>query len=172
MSGLAKIQPKDLSVRILKSSNDISGFDCSHEDELGLNEFIHKEAIDYQNECLGVTHLFLYQNNVVGYATIAMHALEVKLTRLRMPFFTTIKHYPALLIGRLAVDNQYRGRGIGRNICLWCLGKAKELTKEVGCRLVVVMTTQAKVGFYKNCGFLTCAKYEKKQRVFMYLPIF
>jgi len=44
--------------KILSSETDLSGFDCSINDELGLNDFIHNNALKYQQEGMGVTHLF------------------------------------------------------------------------------------------------------------------
>ena len=48
----------DLSVKKLDAETDFSTFDCSQNDDLGLNEFIHGEALAYQREALGATHLF------------------------------------------------------------------------------------------------------------------
>lgn len=161
----------DLETKILERSDDLSTFDCSANDVMGLDEFIHSEALKYQEENLGVTHLFLYNEQIVGFATLVMGQIEVKLTRSILPFPVTIKYFPALLIGRLAVDNNYRGRNVGKNICLWCLGLAKELSKKVGCRFVVVLTRDKAVEFYKKCSFKIVAKHEKKERKLMYLQV-
>jgi|GEM_PF-5216639 len=40
----------DFVVKRLSKKSDLSDFDCSRNDELGLNEFIHKEASKYQQE--------------------------------------------------------------------------------------------------------------------------
>jgi len=111
------------------------------DDTLGLNEFIHKEAMQYQKESRGITYLFYINDVAIGYVTVAMHAIEVKETRLGI--VTRKKHYPALLLGRLGVHNDYRGRNVGYSICLWTIGLAKELSKKIGCRFVVLLTEQA-----------------------------
>lgn len=161
----------ELTVKKLDEQTDLSGFDCSKDDDMGLNEFIHKEAMNYQRESLGTTHLFYYKDNIVGYATIATSDIEVKYTRLHLPFFRPMK-YPTLLLGRLAVDNRYRGRNIGHCICLWCVGLAKELAEKIGCRFVIVLTSQSKKGFYRKCGFDICPGHEEKKRVLMYIQTF
>jgi len=164
-----KFDLQQLNVRQLEEQTDISGFDCSKEDVLGLNEFIHKEAKQYQKNCMGSTYLFHFQSVFVGYVTVAMYAIEVKETRLRI--VTNEKRYPALLLGRLGVHNDYRKRNIGRSICLWTIGLATEFSKKVGCRFVIVLTSPEIISFYEKCGFVICPKYEKKKKVLMYFQI-
>ena len=165
------IKPEELRFEILNARHDLSRFDCSKDDEMGLNEFIHEEALQFQNENLGITYLFFHNNVIVGFATLAMSQIEIKQTKITLPFQTDIRDYPALMIGRLATDNTYRGRHIGLNISLWCVSKAKQLSKEIGCRLIIILTNEKKSNFYENCGFEMIPKYERKAKKWMYLPI-
>lgn len=165
------IKFQELEFKILERSDDSSTFDCSEDDVMGLNEFIHSEAIQYQEENLGVTYLFLCNKQIIGFATVAMSRMEIKLAPSILPFHVEIKYFPALLIGRLAVHNEFRDRNVGANICLWCLGFARELSKKVGCRLIVVLTEGKIVDFYKKCNFKVVPKYEKKKKVLMYLQV-
>jgi predicted GNAT family N-acyltransferase len=169
------IKPEDLTVRVLKPSDDLSEFDCSKDDSMGLNEFIHSEATDYQKEKLGVTHLFLYDNQIIGFATLAMSEIEIKeaafLLSILLPSKVTIKDYPTMLIGRLAIHNDFRDRNVGKSVCLWCLDIAKKLSQEIGCKFVIVMTEGKPVEFYRKVGFEVFPKYEKKPKKWMYLKI-
>lgn len=158
-----------LSVRLLSEGINLQDFDCSHDDPLGVNEFIHKEALQYQNELRGMTYVFCYDGVSVGYVTVAMHAIEVKETKLRI--VTREKHYPALLLGRLGVHNDFRNRNVGSALCRWTIGLGNELSKRVGCKFVVLLTAQLKVKFYEKCGFEICPKYGKKQKVLMYFQL-
>ena len=90
------IQPNQLKFEVLNKNHDLRAFDCSYEDEMGLNEFIHDEALQFQNEKMGITYLFFYNNIIVGFATLAMSQLEIKETKIKLPFKTTIRDYPAL----------------------------------------------------------------------------
>jgi len=112
------IQAYELQFEILNSKHNLSSFDCSKDDELGLNEFIHDEALAFQKENLGITYLFFYNGVIVGFATLAMSQIEAKETKVKLPNQTTIRDFPALMIGRLATDNNFRGRHIGMNISL------------------------------------------------------
>lgn len=165
------IRFQELRFKILERSDDLSAFDCSKDDVMGLNEFIHSEAMQYQKENLGVTYLFLYNKQIVGFATVAMSQMEIKYAPHILPFHVDIKYFPALVLGRLAVENEFRDRNVGAHICLWCLGLAKELSKKVGCRLVVVLTEAEVVDFYKKCSFKVVPKFEKKKKVLMYLQV-
>jgi predicted GNAT family N-acyltransferase len=171
MSTQNDIAPDELSFKILEPSDDLSAFDCSKDDNMGLNEFIHKEAIQYQKEKLGVTHLFLYNGRIVGFATLAMGQIEIKEARFLLRIKVKITDYPTMLIGRLAIHNDFRDRNVGRSICLWCLELAKELSKKVGCKLVTVLTEDRPVEFYKKVGFEIFPRCEKKTKKWMYLLI-
>lgn len=161
------------SVKKLDENVDLTCFDCSENDELGLNDFIHKEAADYQKESMGVTHLFYYDNKLVGYVTLAMGTISVKQTRLRLRFWGAKVRYPALLLGRVAVANEFRKRNIGKCMCLWSIGLAEKLSDDVGCRFVVLVTqAQHRVDFYTRCGFHVCSMDEKKETKMMYFQLF
>lgn len=175
MSSVKDIKPEELSFRVLQPSDDLSKFDCSLDDSMGINQFIHSEALDYQKEKLGVTYLFFYKNEIVGFATLAMAQIEIKEARfllsILLPSRVEIRDYPALLVGRLGTRNDFRGRNVGRNICLWCLDTARELCQKIGCKLVIVMTKGEPVKFYRRVGFETFPKYEAKEKKWMYLKI-
>ena len=164
MSAADYVKEEELRFEILNEKHDLSKFHCSEADEMGLNEFIHDEALQFQNEHLGVTYLFFHHNNIVGFATLAMSQIEIKQTKVTLPFEPNIRDYPALLIGRLATDNKYRGRHVGLNISLWCVSKAKQLSTEVGCRLIIIMTNDKKSSFYQKLRFHDGPKVRTKSK--------
>ena len=165
------INPNELRVKVLEESDDLSAFDCSHEDIMGLDEFIHSEAQQFQKEKLGVTHLFFYNGEIVGFATLLMSQIEIRYAPGILSLRTTVKYYPALQIGRLATHNNYRFRKIGKSICLWCVSLAQQLSRQVGCCLVVVLTEGKPVEFYKTCNFRIFPRFERKKRKWMYLKV-
>ena len=68
-----KFSLQQFDIKLLISQFDFSNFDCSHEEEdLGLNEFIHNEALEYQQDCMGSTYVFFHQGIPLGFVTIAM----------------------------------------------------------------------------------------------------
>ena len=163
MSPENSIRSNELAVKILEETDNLTVFDCSKDDTLGLNEFIHSEAIQYQKEKLGITYLFSYNNLIVGFVTLAMSKIEAKWMPSVFRGKTEIKDYPALLIGQLATHNDYRSRKIGGIMCLWCLDNAKKLSEKLGCRLVIVFTKGTLNKFYEQCGLQVIPKYQNKE---------
>ena len=91
MSTENDITPEKLSTKILEETDDLSTFACDEDDPMGLDEFIHEEAIQFQKEKLGVTHLLLYKRQVVGFGTLAMSGLRSKRHHLCYPLESTSK---------------------------------------------------------------------------------
>jgi len=141
--------------RKLQFTDDLSGFKCDQDDRLGCDDFIHKEdeAKLYQKERHGITYLFFYGSDVVGYVTLAMSSIPAKRMDKRFKEPVRLKFYPSLLIGRLAVSNDWRRKGIGKYLSNWCLGLAITLSEKVGCRYVIVETDESNVNFYESCDF-------------------
>jgi hypothetical protein len=167
-----KFVPSDFSVKKLDAQIDLSGFSCTDGDDLGLDEFIHTEALDYQNESMGVTYLFYNGNQIVGYITIAMGSIGVKMTKLRLGFFGDKIRYPAILLGRLAVQNGLRRRAVGKCMALWCIGLAQRLSAEIGCRFIVLVTKgESRIKFYSECGFQE-SPIDQKEMKMMYFQLF
>jgi GNAT superfamily N-acetyltransferase len=151
----ADIDFSKISNRKLDFIDDLSDFKCDQDDRLGCDDFIHKEyeAKLYQKERFGITYLFFYEGDVIGYVTLAMSSIPAKRMDKRFKESVSLRFYPSLLIGRLAVGNDWRRKGVGKYLSDWCLGLAITLSEEVGCRYVILETDQSNADFYERCGF-------------------
>jgi GNAT superfamily N-acetyltransferase len=163
-------------IRKLEPSDDLSDFKCDQDDELECNDFIHKEdeAKLFQRERQGITYLFFYENTMIGYVTLAMSSIPAKRMEGRFKKHVHLRIYPSLLIGRLAVDNNWRKKGIGAYLCNWCVGFALNMSEKIGCRYVILETNQGKkVDFYEKCGFQKGKELKDKREelVWMYQRI-
>lgn len=98
---------------------DYKSFDCGDQ---GINEFIHTEALDYQNHNLGNTYGFkTKEGRVIAYFTIfndcirdlgaTNKAMEKFGKRLGVPHpkRLRIRAYPAIKIGRLGMCQDQQG---------------------------------------------------------------
>jgi GNAT superfamily N-acetyltransferase len=90
---------------------------------------------------------------VAAYCTVAMTAVD----RSRAPN-DVARHapdpVPALLIGRLAVDERHAGRGVGTALVAHVLATAVELNAKAACRAVVVSARDvAARGWWERLGF-------------------
>lgn len=94
-------------------------------------------------------------DRVVGYFTISAAieqraALPSAKLRRGMP-----EQVPLLLIGRLAVDSEWRGRGLGSALLLDALKRCLAASEIPGARGVVAHAiNDAAVGFYERHGFV------------------
>jgi predicted GNAT family N-acyltransferase len=165
----SSLKPQNLSLpTILGKSDDTSSFSCGNKD---IDEFIQKEALIFQEQCLGVTYVFKRATELIGFATLCMGNLNKHeiATKDRLP--KHIGSYPALLIGQLAVCNDHQSNGIGTYICDFCLDRAVKLTHILGCRFLVVDAVTKAVKFYVNYGFVLAPKQEKEKQQLMFLDI-
>jgi len=92
---------------------------------------------------------------VVGYyaiATATAHRVALPSAKLRrgMP-----EEVPLLLIGRLAVDRDYQGRGLGSALLVDALRRCAAVARIAGARGVIAHAIdQEAVGFYARHGFV------------------
>lgn len=141
-------------VRRLTSSDDLSGFDSSETD---LDQWLRRYALSDQNASVSVTYVLSSDDDVVGFYTIAPHAIEASdagLGRLGKGFPRS-RAIPVFLLARLALDKSVQGSGLGGDLLtdalLRCLGAAEEY----GGRAVVVHAKHKQAAaFYRRYGFL------------------
>ncbi len=60
---------------------------------------------------------------------------------------------PALLVGYLAVHEMWEGLGVGRHMMYWAMRKARDYSRSIGCRTVVVYPLPDAIAFYEKIGF-------------------
>ncbi len=153
----------------LEPTDDLSAFHCDREDDSGCNDFIHKEneAKQYQRERQGITYLFFYEDQLVGYVTLAMSSISAE----RLEEGTEdvrLRFYPCLFIGRIAVDNGWRHKDIGTYMANWCTGLALELSEQIGCRYIVLEAKESKVKFYGTIGFQKGTTLDDDKLIWLY----
>ena len=94
-------------------------------------------------------------DSVIGYytlsaASIALDDLPPEWAK-RLPRYPTV---PAVRIGRLAVDQRYRGQGLGGTLLADALGRT--LRAEIVCHAAIVdAKDDDAAGFYRHHGFLS-----------------
>lgn len=167
------IRPSDLSYRKLRAEDYLSTLDFTQvdgTDPAGLQEFISKEALGYQQERLGITHVFFYGSGPVAFATVSMGDIPVDRMQAseKVASAEDITSYPCLLIGRLGVHKPFRDRNVGRRICDWAVTTARHYSLEIGCRYVMVRAVKESVGFYQKCHFECNPANLSKDKVWMY----
>jgi GNAT superfamily N-acetyltransferase len=133
------------------ASHDRDGFDSG---EPVLDEWLRRYAGQNRRRDTAATWVIAdAQNAVIAYASIAMTGIDLASapTRLAKQAPDPI---PALLLGRLAVDRRYAGKGIGRALVAHALASAVELNASAACRAVIVSALNERArSWWERLGF-------------------
>ncbi len=155
-------------------------FSCGDSD---LDEFFSNDASLYEKELLGKTYAWINIATpwqILGLVTLANDSVKAKFiahsARNRLQRVTNAKggiNYPAVLIGRLGVSSEYRGKGlnVGSQILDFIKGWFRSEDNKTGCRFIVVdaYNNQQTLHFYEENGFKPLYKTENEERDFLEL---
>jgi len=138
----------------LRSHHNRPDFCCGNE---ALDRYFH-ERIRRDIEA-GVAAAFAVANGpaVLGYYTLSAHSIEREslpedvVKKLKLPRYPFI---PATLMGRLAVDRGYQGRGLGEILLLDGLERSYTHSRQVASFAVMVDAKENAVEFYLGYGFM------------------
>lgn len=112
---MASINWDDISVEALNSHHDFSDFHCASED---LDDFIKNDALHEQRCMLSRTYLFSYEGNIIGFVSLSADSVAVQRLKTddivrKQDGMALYSNLPCILIGRLAVIEQYERQGLG-----------------------------------------------------------
>lgn len=161
-------------------------FNCEDAD---LNEFFAKDVLNYTNELLGKSYCFTFDDDekqIVAAFTISNDSIKTfslpnarkKKLNSEIPRVKQMKSYPAVLIGRLGVNINFRkikgeektiGDQLMDFIKSWFIDKANK----TGCRFIVVdsYNNPATLKYYKSNGFTELFSTENQEREYTNLPL-
>lgn len=140
-----------MEIRALRESDHRSSFRSGDPD---LDRFLQKYAGQNQfRHHIGTTYVAVEGNRVVGYATVAPGHMEIEdlpiAQRKKLPRYPL----PILRLARLAVEESFRGRGLGRQLLRFVLNLGLQMAGDFGCIGVVVDAKPGAVSFYRQFGF-------------------
>jgi predicted GNAT family N-acyltransferase len=95
-------------------------------------------------------------NTIQGFYTLSNNSIPQELIpeELRKHFPKSYQSIPATLLGRLAVDKNFKGQGIGELLLVDALKKSYEISKIIGSYAVVTDPLNEKAeNFYFKYGF-------------------
>ncbi len=145
MAGLTPPRP-------LAADDNRDGFDCGRD---SLNQWFLRHA--WRNQETGVSRINVVRDSVTGriagYVSLSAAQIEraflAKADQRNRP-----DPIPALLLGQLAVDRQYQGRGYARSLLFFALTTAVRLSRDIGCFCVLTHPLDDDVrGFHRGFGF-------------------
>ncbi len=143
------------SISLLGKAHKRKAFSCG---VASLDDYFHHRAGQDRRKRIAVSYVLYDEKNnkVAGYYTLSSTAIELvalpEAIRKKLPSYPCL---PATLIGRLAVDLNYKKCGLGTIILIDALKRSHRASLEVASFAVVVdAINNSAEKFYKKYGFL------------------
>ncbi len=139
-----------LLLKLIDTSDKIDKFNCGNDD---INYFLKNLAIPNQYRKLSNTYIFYNEEDkrVVAYFSILASQLNTGDARIY-----GIDKIPIVILGRMGVDNNFKGNNLGKIMITIAIKKALEASKLIACRLLLVETSIDMKTYYLekiNLGF-------------------
>ena len=156
-SSPVRADPSKLRFDPFRERDQVRKFDSGEPD---LDDFLNTEEVEeYERENLGHTPLVFYDGELVAYYTISSDGLRAEYVDARKLSAAHVKKsaqrieaYPALKIGRFAVQRNWQSRGIGRLLIRRIAAIA--VTTQPAVRLIILNAKPKAVPFYQKAGFV------------------
>jgi GNAT superfamily N-acetyltransferase len=159
--------------------SDISGFRCGDKD---LDEFFAYDCFDYAKQLLGKTYCYKLKSDLsrtVCAFTVANAGIRVsdlpnarrKKVEANIPHVKALKDYPAVLVARLGVSQNYQSKHIGSDALEYIKYWFLEPSNKTGCRYVLVdaYNSQDTLSFYDRNGFSLVFSSEQQEREYRHI---
>ena len=134
----------------LAPQHDVSRFDWGIP---GINAWLQRKARLNESKGGARTYVVCGQNRVVAFYSLAASSVERRRVSSRvgrsMP-----EPIPVILLGQLAVDSDYQGRGLGSDLLFDAGRRALAAAGVIGARAILVQALDEQVArFYQHHGF-------------------
>lgn len=142
-----------MQVHPLTGSHDRQAFDCGRHE---LNDWLRQVARQHQDKGISKTFVATREEaptRICGYYALTLAELENRhlpeAWRKKLP-----RRIPGVRLGRLAVDKQYQGRGLGELLLVDALTRAQRIYVEAGgIGLFVDAIDDQAASYYRRFGF-------------------
>ncbi len=125
-----------------------------------LDNYLHKQASQDMKRKLAICFVLPDEGNVIkGYYTLSsdsIHQSELP-EKIKSKLPKSYSNLPITLLGRLAVDSNFQGQGLGKLLLLDALKRSYDVSKSsIGAMAVVVQPFDSSaVSFYNSFGFIS-----------------
>ena len=155
-------------------------FSCGDRD---LDDFFLNDAEKYERQLLGKSYCFRMKSDnavVVCFFTLSNSSVEArnlpnsrkkKLTE-HIPHEKSLSSYPATLIGRLGVDEEFHGRGIGSELIEYIKHRVLLSSNVAASRYLTIdaYNTAGTLRFYEANDFKTLFSSDGQEKEYIGLP--
>lgn len=147
----------------IEDLGSIGAFDCGDED---LNGFLFDDALHYQRQFIANTFLLTEGDQVKAYFSLltdkiardSMSGSRWKKIKKEFPDDKYFSSYPAIKIGRLAVDVSCHGQHIGTMVLDMIKQAAVQRKLLAACRFLTVDAYLSAQSFYEHNDFVPLLK--------------
>ena len=157
-----------LTIEPLAKKHDRAAFSCRFKE---LNAYLKERASQEVRKQIAAPFVLLEDGNntVIGYYTLSGFGIVLddlpQETVKKLPKYPVV---PATLLGRLAIDTQYKGRGYGELLLMDALRRAFQATEDIASFAVIVDPKDDESrSFYEHYDFIAFPDQELR----MYLPM-
>jgi len=135
----------------LREDHDLSQFQCG---EPALDDWLRRRALQNEERGASRTYVVCAGLRVAGYYALAVgavaHAGTAGRVRRNMP-----DPVPVMMIGRLAVDDEFHGRGLGQGLLRDAMLRTLQAADIAGIRAILVHAIASDAQrFYERHGFV------------------
>ncbi|WP_339096586.1 GNAT family N-acetyltransferase [Deinococcus sp. VB343] len=137
-----------------KAVHDREGFSCGVP---SLDDYLKRQAAQDQKRDVARAFVLLWEGEtqILGYYTLSSSGIDLsdlpEAQRKKLPGYPVV---PAVLLGRLAVDQSQKGKGLGAYLLMHALERCALLSQEVAVYAVIVDALDDRAAkFYEKYGF-------------------
>lgn len=136
----------------LTAAHDTSGFSCG---KPGLDHWLKERALSNQQKGFTVVQVVHEAGRVVGYYGLAPTAVVPAVLPRAIRTGQPPDPVPCLLLGQLATDRRWAGRGVGTGLLKHALQRSVQGATLVGGRALMVNAVDADAAtFWQRRGFV------------------
>ena len=122
-----------------------------------LDNWFHKFAFANQRAGMATTYVALLDDELVGFVSISAGAVVHLDASARLTQGVAKHQVPILNISRLAVDERFQRKGVGRVLLSFALRTCLEISESVGVRAIQIMAKDQKAKDF----YMSCARFEE-----------
>ena len=150
-------------IQLLDKKHNRNDFDCGKE---LLNNYLKYQAgQDVKRKLSACLVLPEMETNLIqGYYTLSNNSIPLNSfpEQIRKKLPDSYVSIPTTLLGRLAIDKSYQGKGIGKILLIDALKRSYEISKEMGSFAIVVDPIDRDAeAFYKKYDFISLPDSQK-----------
>lgn len=141
---------KGVEIKQFNKKMDRTHFNCGSTE---LNDYFHSLVSQHTRKDVTRCFVGLIDGNIAGYYTLSAHSVlhedMPEEIQKKLPKYPT----PCALIGRLAVDINYKGQHLGKYLLLDAFNRCIRLTDDLGVFAIIVDSKEESTDFYLKFGF-------------------